>query len=76
MSKVFSLFAGLLSDIMKEFELKFSFAEAEFWIAFSFSVLPAWVLLGVFAWWFVNPNVGGLFRGSFWGGAGVKLPPV
>ena len=49
MSKVFSLFAGLLSDIMKEFELKFSFAEAEFWIAFSFSILSAWVLLGVFA---------------------------
>ena len=29
-SKVFSLFAGLLSDITEEFELKFSFLEAEF----------------------------------------------
>ena len=23
----------------------------------------------------INPNLGGLFRGSFWGGRGVKLPP-
>ena len=43
MSKVFSLFAGLLSDIMEEFALKFSFSEAELWIAFSFSILLAWV---------------------------------
>ena len=49
MSGVFSLFAGLLSDIMEEFELKFSFAEAEFWFAFSFSILSAWVSFGIFA---------------------------
>ena len=36
MSGVFSLLAGLLSDIMEEFELKFSFAAAEFWVAFFF----------------------------------------
>ena len=48
-SKVFSLFAGLLSDIMEEFELKFYFAEAEFWILFSFSILSAWVSIEVLA---------------------------
>ena len=36
MSGVFSLLAGLLSDIMEEFELKFSFAAAGFWVAFFF----------------------------------------
>ena len=41
LSKVFSLYAGLLSDIMEEFELKFSFVEAEFWIVLSFSILSA-----------------------------------
>ena len=49
MSKVFSLFSGLLSDIIEEFKLKFSFVEAEFCIAFSFSILSAWVSFGVFA---------------------------
>ena len=43
LSKVFSLYAGLftISDIMEEFELKFSFVEAEFWIVLSFSILSA-----------------------------------
>ena len=44
MIEVFPLFVGGFSDIMEEPEINFSFAEAEFWIVFSFRILSAWVL--------------------------------
>ena len=47
MSEVFPLLLGAFSVIMKEPELSFSFAEAEFCIVFSFSILSAWILSGV-----------------------------
>ena len=37
------------SDVIDELELSFSFAEAEFWIVFSFSILSVWILSGVFS---------------------------
>ena len=49
MSGEFSLLAGLLSDIMEEFELKFSFEQGEFWIAFPFFISSACVSSEVFA---------------------------
>ena len=51
----FSLFSGALSDIMEEFKLIFSFAEAVSWIAF-YSALSALILCGYISigWWFVN----------------------
>ena len=49
MSKVLPLIVGTFPDVMEELELNFSFAEAETWIVFSFSVLPASILSVVFS---------------------------
>ena len=49
MSGAFQLIVWAFSDVMKELDLNFSFAEAEFWIVFSFSILSRWILSGVFS---------------------------
>lgn len=49
MSRVLPPIVGTFPDVMEELELNFSFAEAEIWIVFSFSVLPASILSVVFS---------------------------